>query len=54
MAIATNFGMHTCTVDTISAYLMQAYKDDPPVWIKFPADIAIVAGLDPAVIYRIR
>jgi hypothetical protein len=48
MAIAT------CTVDTVSAYLMQAYKDDPPLWIKFPVNIAIGAGLDPAVIYRIR
>jgi hypothetical protein len=43
MAIATYF-----------AYLMQARMTHPPLWIKFPADIAIVAGLDPAVIYRIR
>jgi hypothetical protein len=33
---------------------MQAYKDNPPLYIKFPKEVSDAAGLDPAVLYRIR
>jgi hypothetical protein len=54
LAIATFFRMKTCTVDTVSAYLMQAYKENPALFIKFPRNVALAADLDPDVLYRIR
>jgi hypothetical protein len=54
LALAAYFCLYSCTVDTVSAYLMQQYKESPALFIKFPHDAAIAAGLDPAIIYRIR
>ena len=53
LAMATFFHLSTCTVDTVSAYLMQAYKEEPALFIKFPMNVCIAADLDPDIIYRI-
>jgi ASC-1-like (ASCH) protein len=53
LGLATYLKLKDGTVDTVSAFLMQAYKDNPALFIKFPMEVCLAAGLDPDVIYRI-
>jgi hypothetical protein len=53
LGLSTYFQLYDAAVDTVSAFLMQAYKDNPALFIKFPMEVCLAAGLDPDVIYRI-
>ena len=53
--IAIIDGMHTCTIDTVGAYLNQDYPmDATPLYVTLPRNVAEVCGLDPEQTYRIH
>jgi hypothetical protein len=53
--IAVMDGMETCLMDTVAAYLNQAYPEDAtPLYLQLPRAVAEVCGLDPNQVYRIK
>jgi histone deacetylase 1/2 len=53
--IAVLDGMETCLMDTVAAYLNQAYPEDAtPLYLQLPRAVAEVCGLDPNQVYRIK
>jgi hypothetical protein len=53
--IAILDGMHTCSVDTIGAYLYESYPEDStPLYLKLEPAVAESMGLSPDITYRVR
>jgi hypothetical protein len=53
LAIIDN--MHTCSVDTVAAYLYEDYPSEAqPLYLKLEPHVAVALGLDPDTTYRIK
>ena len=55
LQLAIMDGMHTATIDTVSAYLHQEYPSNlKPLYLKLPKAVADACGLDPQQLYRVK